>query len=187
MYSRLDLAYSYIAKFIAPGNPLLDGEGVAVEFYNVDLDHFFLTSKLAEQAAVDNGGAGPGWFRTSHSFRTLPAGTGSTAPVCRFYGSVFPGPNSHFYTLDAGECQFLNDLQAVIPPTQPRWNFEGIAFWNEPPSHSSCPTGTSAVYRYYNNGYPAKDSNHRFVTSLSPNAFMLDQGWQFEGIAMCAP
>lgn len=184
-YSRLDLAYPYIARYLAPNVVLPSGDGTAVEFYNVNLDHFFMTTNGVEQVGIDNGSAGPGWFRTGYGFNTLPSGQG--AQVCRFYGSVAPGPNSHFYTLDPSECQHLKDLQASQPATQPRWNYEGIAFWNFAPGSGACPAGTKAVYRYYNNGFPVKDSNHRFVTSLDSQQFMLDQGWTLEGVAMCAP
>ena len=44
-------------------------------------------------------------------------------PVCRFYGSLSPGPNSHFYTVDENECAFLKQLQATTPADQPRWNY----------------------------------------------------------------
>jgi hypothetical protein len=58
----------------------------------------------------------------------------------------------------------------------------------EPSSHDVfiLPPGTTPVYRYYNNGFPNKDSNHRLVPSLDPNAFMIDQAWRFEGVAMCS-
>jgi lysyl endopeptidase len=186
-YSRLDLAYPYVAKYLAPAAVSPSGNGVAVEFYNVDLDHYFITADGAEQINVDNGSAGPGWFRTGNSFNTLAVGSASGVPVCRFYGSVSPGPNSHFYTLDPRECQFLKDLQATQPASQPRWNYEGIAFMNFATVAGSCPSGTAPIYRYYNNGFPTRDSNHRFVTSRSADAFMLSQGWSYEGLVMCSP
>jgi hypothetical protein len=184
-YSRLDLAYPYIAQYLTPNVVLPTGNGTAVEFYNVNLDHFFMTTNGTEQVGIDNGSAGPGWFRTGFGFNTLPPGHGMQ--VCRFYGSVSPGPNSHFYTLDPIECQHLKDLQAIQPATQPRWNFEGIAFWNVLPASGACPIGTMPIYRFYNNGFPVKDSNHRYVTSLASMQFMIDQGWTLEGVAMCAP
>ena len=191
-YSRLDLAYPYVAQFLDPGASFSSGDNVAVEFYNVDLDHFFITATAGEQNGIANGSAGPGWFRTGHSFNTLPAGAANSqaAQVCRFYGSVVPGPNSHFYTLDPNECQFLKDLQATQPATQPRWNYEGIAFSTFVPSAAfagECAPGTTPVFRYYNNGYPSKDSNHRFVTDATVAAFMLSQGWSQEGVGFCAP
>jgi len=188
-YSRLDLAYPYVAKYLSPAVPFPSGDNVAVEYYNVDLDHFFMTAQAFEQQFVDTGGAGPGWFRTGYSFRTFDAN--STAPgvaqVCRFYGSVSPGPNSHFYTLDPAECQYLQYLQSVQPVTQPRWNYEGIRFADYPPTSGTCAGGTRPVYRYYNNGFPTRDSNHRFATDAGVEPFMLSQGWAFEGVTMCAP
>jgi lysyl endopeptidase len=186
-YSRLDLAYPYVAKYLAPGAVFPSGNNVAVEFYNVNLDHYFITADGAEQINVDNGSAGPGWFRTGGSFNTFAVGSAHGVPVCRFYGSVSPGPNSHFYTLDPGECQFLKGLQATQPASQPRWNYEGIAFMNSAAVAGSCPSGTAPIYRYYNNGFPTKDSNHRFVTSRNADAFMLSQGWSYEGVVMCSP
>jgi hypothetical protein len=188
-YSRLDLAYPYIAQYLAPGTAFPAGDGVAVEFYNVDLDHFFITASAVEQNGIDHGSAGPGWFRTGYGFGTLSQGAQPPgALVCRFYGSVSPGPNSHFYTLDPDECGYLKYLQSVQPSTQPRWNYEGVAFWNYAPGvGGSCPGGTRPVHRYYNDGFPYRDSNHRFVASPDVHAFMLDQGWVYEGVAMCAP
>jgi hypothetical protein len=188
-YSRLDLAYEYVAPWLAPQASFPTGDNVAVEYYNVDLDHFFVTATAAEQADVDGGGAGPGWFRTGYSFNTLPpdATDPGAAQVCRFYGSVYPGPNSHFYTLDPGECAFLQMLQAKTSATLPRWNYEGIAFASYPPSGGGCPAGMTPVYRYYNNGFPVKDANHRFVTDSSVGAFLFSQGWSLEGVGMCAP
>ena len=188
-YSRLDLAYPYIAHYLGPGAAFPSGDNVAVEYYNVDLDHFFITAQAFEQNSVESGAAGPGWYRTGYSFQTLASG--STAPgvaqVCRFYGSVSPGPNSHFYTLDPAECQFLQMLQGVQSSMQPRWNYEGVRFADYPPTRGRCPAGTTPVYRYYNNGFPARDSNHRFAIDPSVQAFMLSQGWLFEGAVMCAP
>src|SRR5438094_9976948 len=61
-----------------------------VEFYNSTLDNYFITADPTEAAAVDAGAAGPGWSRTGFNFSS-----GGPTAVCRFYGSVTPGPNSH--------------------------------------------------------------------------------------------
>jgi hypothetical protein len=75
---------------------------VAIGYYHTGLDHYFMTANHDEINGLD---ANPalGWLRTGNSFK---AG-GSTA-VCRFYGSTSPGPNSHFYTVNADECAYLN-------------------------------------------------------------------------------
>jgi hypothetical protein len=73
-----------------------------VEFYNTNLDHYFITADASEAAGIDGGSAGPGWIRTGNSFKS-----GGSTPVCRFYGSQVPGPNSHFYTASASEYDGL--------------------------------------------------------------------------------
>ena len=157
--------------------------GMIVEFYNTELDHFFITANAGEAAAIDNGSAGPGWERTGLRFM---AG-GSTA-VCRFYGSLSPGPNSHFYTVDPAECSFLRQLQASTPATQKRWNFESLDFVSTPSANGTCPAGTTPVYRAYNNGFArGVDSNHRITTVPAALPELVKRGWNDEGVVMCAP
>jgi uncharacterized repeat protein (TIGR02543 family) len=153
-----------------------------VEFHNATLDHYFVTADPNEAALIDNGGAGPGWVRTGLSFKP-----GGFVPVCRFYGSVVPGPNSHFYTAAAEECNALKTLQALVPASSPRWNYEGTAFATNLPVNGVCPTLSVPVYRAYNNGFAlGKDSNHRYA--IDPNAIqqVIARGWKFEGVVMCA-
>jgi hypothetical protein len=154
-----------------------------VEFYNADLDHYFVTSDANEADAIDRGDAGPGWSRTGLLFKA-----GGAVPVCRFYGSISPGPNSHFYTAQAAECNALKSLQAATPIDVPRWNYEGIAFGTTLPVNRLCPLLTVPVYRAYNNGFVlGKDSNHRLTTSANALQDVVARGWTYEGIAMCAP
>ncbi|MBL0039158.1 MAG: hypothetical protein IPP36_11970 [Nitrosomonadales bacterium] len=154
-----------------------------VEFYNTHLDHYFITADANEAAGIDGGSAGPGWVRTGNSFKS-----GGSTPVCRFYGSQVPGPNSHFYTLAGFECDGLKQLQAITPATQKRWNFESLDFISTPPTNGICPTGTVPVYRAYNNGFARGiDSNHRFSSEAAAIQEVVTRGWINEGVAMCAP
>ena len=154
-----------------------------VEFHHEESDRYFMTADEAEAAGIDAGSAGQGWVRTGYWFYA-----GGTVPVCRFYGSIAPGPTSHFYTARAEECNFLKLLQATTPGTLPRWNFEGTAFATNLPAGGLCPLFTVPVYRAYNDGaITGKDSNHRMTTSLTALQEVLARGWRFEGIAMCAP
>jgi len=154
-----------------------------VEFYNVNLDHYFITADADEAAAIDNGSAGPGWIRTGNSFKS-----GGSASVCRFYGSPSPGPNSHFYTVDAGECAYLKRLQASTPATEKRWNFESLGFASTPPANGVCPIGTQPIYRAYNNGFAQGiDSNHRITSNPVAIQEVVMRGWKNEGVVMCAP
>jgi len=154
-----------------------------VEFYNANLDHYFITADAGEAASIDNGSAGPGWSRTGNSFKS-----GGSVSVCRFYGSQSPGPNSHFYTADAGECDGLKQQQASTPDTEKRWNFESLDFASTPLSNGACPDGTTPVYRAYNNGFArGGDSNHRLTSSLTAINEVVARGWSDEGAVMCAP
>ena len=153
-----------------------------VEFYNTILDNYFITADASEVAGIDGGSAGPGWIRTGNSFKS-----GGSTPVCRFYGSQVPGPNSHFYTSAGTECDGLKQLQAITPATQKRWNFESLDFVSTPPTHGTCPTGTVPVYRAYNNGFArGVDSNHRFSSAAAAIQEVVMRGWINEGVVMCA-
>ncbi|MDP4030473.1 MAG: fibronectin type III domain-containing protein [Gallionella sp.] len=155
---------------------------MVIEFYNTNLDHYFITADSGEAAAIDSGSAGPGWSRTGNTFNA----SGST-PVCRFYGSQSPGPNSHFYTADAGECAYLKQLQASTPATQKRWNFESLDFLTTVTVNGTCPAGTTPVYRAYNNGSTrGVDSNHRITANLTAILQQEACGWKNEGVVMCA-
>ncbi len=179
-YKRSDM-YSIRLVFDRQSVP---GNGTVVEFYNANLDHYFITADASEATQIDNGSAG-GWTRTGNTF---PSG-GST-PVCRFYGSQIPGPNSHFYTVSTAECDDLKAQQASTPETQKRWNFESFDFNSTPPVSGVCPSGSgmTPVYRAYNNGYArGVDSNHRITSNLAGIQQVVAQGWSNEGIVMCAP
>lgn len=159
------------------------GIGIVVEFYNTNLDHYFITADSNEAAGIDHGSAGPGWMHTGNTFKS-----GGNSAVCRFYGSQSPGPNSHFYTVDPGECNFLKQLQASTPDTEKRWNFESLDFVSIPPASGACPAGTQPVYRAYNNGFArGVDSNHRISSSPTAIQEVMSRGWSYEGVVMCAP
>ncbi|MEO8134573.1 MAG: RCC1 repeat-containing protein [Betaproteobacteria bacterium] len=154
-----------------------------IEFYNTPLDNYFITADTVEAAAIDNGSAGPGWARTGNVF----ASAGGVA-VCRFYGSLSPGPNSHFYTASASECADLVALQAATPTSVPRWNFESRDFLTMQPVNGACPDRTSPIYRAYNNGFSRRvDSNHRITNNLLAIQEVGARGWVSEGIVMCVP
>ena len=154
------------------------------EFYNSSSDTYFMTAGTTEAVSVFRGSAGSEWRLTGATFNV---GGNATTPVCRFYGSVSPGPNSHFYTADAGECAYLKQLQTMIPATEPRWNFEGLDFYTTVPTNGSCPGSMIPIYRAYNRGdVRGLPSNHRFGTSAAALE-VIARGWRDEGIVMCAP
>jgi DNA-binding beta-propeller fold protein YncE len=162
------------------GGPV--ASGAVVEYYFAPVDQYFITANPAHIALLDSTPAA-GWSRTGEWFKQ-----GGTAPVCRFYGSESPGPNSHFYTAIPSECDLLKSLQASTPATQQRLNYEGLDFVTTPTVNGACPAETIPVYRAYNNGVTRnRDGNHRFTTNLSGINDVVARGWTNEGIVFCAP
>ncbi|HEX4943484.1 MAG TPA: hypothetical protein VFV55_03965 [Usitatibacteraceae bacterium] len=158
-------------------------EALVLEFYNDPLAHYFIAAGADEIASILGGGAGPGWQLTGHAFKAyprLPADAFTTAvPVCRFYGALAGGPNSHFFTADAPECDLVKRSGG--------WYYEGTGFYITPVgADGRCPSGYLQVLRAYNQGFPRNDSNHRFTTSDSTWREMERHGWVLEGAVMCA-
>jgi hypothetical protein len=164
--------------------PLAAAAVPVIEFYNTGLDNYFITADPIEVAAIDRGSAGPGWIRTGGTFDA-----GGASPVCRFYGSISPGPNSHFYTVLPDECESLKQLQAVTPASQKRWNFESLDFVTTAPGPGgACPAGKLPIYRAYNDGFGrGVDSNHRITADQVALQQVVNRGWRNEGVVMCAP
>nr|MBP8298126.1 hypothetical protein [Burkholderiales bacterium] len=164
--------------------------GTVVEYVNTEDfpeapgGHYFYASDPPEQAALDAGAAGR-FRRTGLLFHT-----GGDTQVCRFYGSVSPGPNSHFFTADQNECDALLMQQQVPTPTAVKqWNYEGLGFAVQAKlADGSCPQGAIPVHRAYNNGFArGVDSNHRFSTSRDALDPLLAPalGWVYEGVVFC--
>ena len=160
-----------------------------VEYYDADLDRYFLTADPEEMAYVETGGAGRVWVRTGYEFETagpcVAATTGPcvSRPVCRFYGALPYGSGSHFYTSDEGECAFVRERDR-------NWTFEGTPFnvYVVDPATGQCPPNLHPVYRAYNEGYsPAVNhANHRYSWDPGAQARMVARGWRNENIVVCA-
>jgi hypothetical protein len=175
-------------------------EGEVVEYVNFDDfqgspgGHYFYAASDAEKKALDVGTAG-NWQRTGRSFKS-----GGYVAVCRFYGSVSPGPNTHFFTASEIECNALKALQVLPQPVdRQQFNFEGKTFKASLPQPKSfpddtprCPVKSIPVYRAYNaafgpSGKKSYDSNHRLSTDRRDIAAMVPLGWVDEGVVMCVP
>lgn len=151
---------------------------IAVEYFNVTLQHYFVSANPAEQRSVESGGAGPGWQRTGHDFRVWVPEVGvpvGARPVCRFYGTPGRGPNSHFHTATPNECAAVK--------RDPGWTYEGTAFYVTA-IDAACTSGV-VVWRAYNNRAANNDSNHRYSTQRQLLQAMTPQGWSSEGVAFC--
>jgi len=165
----------------------LTAHASVVEYYNPDLNNFFITADPVEQTFVDTGAVGR-WQRTGNEFAT-----GGPNQVCRFGGNsninpatgTFYGPNSHFYTADPNECA---GLKALFSPTAKSWKFESNDFLTTSAVNGTCPAALVPVYRAYNNGFAKGiDSNHRITSNHDAYLQTVAAGSIGEGIVMCAP
>lgn len=170
-------AVSY-ANFIGPL-----AKDAAIEYYNANLDHYFLTAHPAEIHAID-AGVVAGWKRTGQQFTAHPPRSAGAKPVCRIYIPPALG-DSHFYSASATECdEVVTKFPALILESR------DLFYVDLPdPVTGSCPPGGTPVYRLWNK---RADSNHRYTTSGAVRDAMVAKGYQPEGygpgaIAMCAP
>ena len=165
------------------------------EFYHPGLRHYFITADAAEKQDLDTG-VQSGWIRTGESFKAYAKGSntsGSENPVCRFYSppqicsyyACEVGPDSHFFSSDAGECLTVSRSYGGIYGEE-----MNNAFQINLPDRATgaCPSGTIPVYRLWNQ---RADSNHRYTTSTAIRAQMLAAGYLAEGygpdgVVMCA-
>jgi Repeat of unknown function (DUF5648) len=152
------------------------------EYVNDFTHHYVLLSDPREIGDVEAGAAGPGWRFTGYTFSAFDLEESSAVaqdavPVCRFYAP--PPTNSHFFTANADECDFLRTHDTG-------WQFEKIEYKIDVPHDGACPAGLAPIYRQYNNRAAFLDSNHRFSTDDRVRAKMASQGWIDEGIAFCS-
>jgi len=147
---------------------------LVTEYYNVDIRHYFRTGARSDSAFILAGNAGKGWRDTYDYFLAWRDASSGAQAVCRFYAK---GPNSHFFTADAKECE---DVKSY-----PGWVYEGIAYYMKVPKNGVCPSDSVPVHRLYNNRFIFNDSNHRFTTDMDVVTRMTQAGWIYEGVKMC--
>lgn len=155
---------------------------VAVEFYNAELDHYFVSHIAVEIAILDAGVAIKGWTRTGQSFKVMTGAGAGSSPVCRFY--IPPGKgNSHFYGRGTQECDATKAANPTFVNEDPQF------FHMTLPSQGMCPAGMRNVYRVFSN---RADANHRYMVDVAIRTQMTGRGWLAEGdgadlVVMCAP
>jgi hypothetical protein len=162
------------------------------EYYHEVLGHYFMAGGPDEVKLLDAGGQG-GWKRTGQRFKAWlrqADAPPNARPVCRFYAR---GPNSHFFTADAFECQSLKDLEQKQRPEAAAtgapflgWGYEAIGFWALMPQDGQCPADAAGVFRAYNDRAASNDSNHRFMLDGQLRDAMA-ASWIDEGMQLCSP
>ena len=210
-FSRMDLLFTKLAPYLQPSAVIpatTTAQAAMVEFFNPQLDFYFISSRENEKGLLDglvDGNSNHSWFRTSYWFKTDPTISGFTAPITRYFipGAAKNGTRgTHFYTV-------LNSDRTLITNTgkelfaSPSFGCSGVPntfFCNEgtdsyiaPPLVSAgvntCLASERKIYRtvradsarYFNDG------NHRYLTDATMYDYMVnDLGWAAEGVAFCA-
>ena len=156
-----------------PRMPPAGATAQAVEYYYADWNYYFVTAFASEIALLDGGAFNGNWKRTGQAFKVWTQGSASTPAACRFFSTSFSPKSSHFYTPSASECATVKQ--------NGDWQFEAVAFYMQLPyATGTCPAGTVALYRLYNNGMGGAP-NHRYTTSTAILNQMLAAGWIYEG------
>jgi serine protease len=153
-----------------------------VEYYHARFDHYFLTWRTSEIAALDAGTVIRGWTRTGATFRAWATPEAGSSPVCRYYIPPALG-DSHFYGRGNAECEATGGEQPGLVLEDAR--FMHLAL----PGAGTCPANTVPVYRVFSN---RADANHRYTTDRAVRDQMVARGWLAEGdgpdlVVMCAP
>jgi hypothetical protein len=179
------------AVFLAAGGVRSPGVGPVtisdsvrvIEFYHPVFNHYFITAIPAEIAILDTGVLAKDWRRTGEAFDVFVSGLAGTSATCRYFSASFAPRSSHFYGTTASQCAAVNAL--------PQWTFEGDVFNTVLTSAAgTCPPGTRALYRLYNNGMSGAP-NHRYTTETAVRVDMILAGWTPEGqgigVVGCVP
>lgn len=165
----------------------LTSHAPVIEYFNPELDHYFISQNASEIAALDAGGA---WSRTGQTFLayTPLSSDRRGEPLYRYYSLPSSSLDSHVFTLNLLERDALagRTMSAV-------WLKESDdAFEAAVPDTSTgqCPVGTGPVYRLCNS---RADSAHRYTTSVAIRDEMIARGYVLEGfgvglntVAMCS-
>ena len=86
---------------------------LAVEYYHLGLDHYFVSSLAPDIDSLDSGRAA-GWARTGETYKVMPIASGTPptgvfGPVCRFLIPPQRG-DSHFFSVSVDECNTVLQL-----------------------------------------------------------------------------
>lgn len=153
-----------------------------VEYYNAELDHYFITWIAAEIANLDAGITPSRWTRTGRVFKAFANPQAGTSQVCRFYIPPSDG-NSHFFGRGVAECRATQSAQPEFVLEDPEYMHVLL------PAAGNCPASSQPVYRMFNN---RADANHRYTIDRGVRDEMVGKGWIAEGdgpdhVVMCIP
>jgi hypothetical protein len=161
----LDAAGALMAALAEPPRPR---KVTVTEFFHPQFFHYFLTADPAETALMLAGQMRP-WYPTGLTFNSWAAPGENIVNVCRFFASFDRGFSSHFYSYDPTECPGLQDGGV--------WALETLnAFYVTPSPTGDCPSGTTPLYRVYNNAVHGAP-NYRYTIDLTMRQATIANKW----------
>jgi len=131
----------------------------------------------------------PGTTQTALAWSSPSYPTGGALQVCEFRAEGQVEPASFFLTINAAECAALKQPGSgwtFLPPA-PRGavGTPSLAAFEVDPATGQCGSGHVPVYRFVNNGWPAR-GNHRYVADERVRQEMHARAnWVEEGVAFC--
>jgi hypothetical protein len=181
-FTRIVVVTAAFFSMLAASPSAADVQAKIVEFYNQQLDAYFITARVDEQAVLD----GVADFRrTGMSFTAAPAFQPAPADyisVCRFFISTDnPFVRSHFYGRGDIDCADL--LARSLFPIG--FIYEGEDFKTLMPVSGACTEPASPIYRGFRALTSGKTSNHRYSASMADHIAAQRAGYVDEGVAFC--
>jgi subtilisin family serine protease len=166
--STLSLQSTFPASEVAP-----PGTVPVIEYYNPGLDHYFITANPAEIATYDALTGVPRTGEIFYAWTSAALAPTDAVPVCRFFAGGLI--NSHYYTDDPAQCQYMIQNQAAT------WKLEYPAAFYVllPDATGACGTGTLPVYKFFDNRV---DANQRHTIDLSVRRAMINRAWVPQGV-----
>src|SRR5208283_4292717 len=175
--STLALQSTFPGSEVAP-----PGTMPVIEYYDAGLDHYFITANATEIATYD-AALVPRTGELFYAWTDPALAPTNAVPVCRFYAGGLI--NSHYYTADPSQCQYM------IENASPTWQLENkAAFYVQvPDATGACETGLLPVYKFFDNRV---DANQRHTIDLSVRRAMINRAWVPQGVlpnfvAWCTP
>ena len=173
------------AQFTPVGSLPATPNVVAVEYYSVATDSYFLTARGGEKSTLD---ALPNSFRrTGMSFagKSAAGAQGGATAICRFYFNDKGINSTHFYGT-VTDCDTLR----TTAMTNSNFNNEGFDFAvGETTARTGgvCPASAPVtVYRSFRGAVAGKTINHRYTVSAASFAATNLRGYAGEGAVYCA-
>jgi subtilisin family serine protease len=166
--STLSLQSTFPASEVAP-----PGTVPVIEYYNPASDHYFITANPNEIAIYDALASVPRTGEIFYAWTSAALAPIDAVPVCRFFAGGLL--NSHYYTDDPAQCQYMIQNQAAT------WKLEYPAAFYVllPDATGACGTGTLPVYKFFDNRV---DANQRHTIDLSVRRAMINRAWVPQGV-----